>query len=612
MVKRLLLITLLFSSFSFSQTFELGFGAKGNFNWLKGNEEFLTGTFDSYGDTVYFNFNRTKMDFSYSIPIFLRFRTNFGFWTELSFATETMRATISGTSNYSQNYLQFYTEQEMIDDYNNQSNNLQTIYPTYNDFYNNEFGSYYNRESDYWEEKVSYREITQYNNVTVNFGYTFLRTKKIRPFALLGFEWNSRANKNHYQELNYKTFWVTDYSTIYRKLPRLNSHLFFLNIGAGIEMHNLQLGMHLKQSLGYAQEYEFKDEIDEEANPYSDLYKNITSFSFYLKYSLFNFNVRSSADRKKLKDDELKVLGDFKEKSKICRISLGVSVPFYTNINSFYDQTYNPDTIYQSANNPNMVMDENVVISNFREESGIVSGGNFETRNTATHIGLGRIKRINQFPKLDFVLEIEPVKYFSYEASIGYQYAEYDTEAKVLHFGYDWQDQEDIETLESTVLRQNINTISIGQKLNVKYDVTPELFIGINGGVMFNFFIPGKYKFQNPGYNNDPLFEEFDKYYVRGDSSKNWNNTIDGAGDPSNSYYFRSYNPDSQLLEDIGRDEVMTPQQGRFWMSWTAGIDFYYDRLKVSPYVGGKIIDMNFLYRDFFNVGIGFFFYLRK
>lgn len=613
MVKRLLLLVLLVSSISFGQRFELGIGAKGNFNWLKGYDDFVTGTVDTYGDTLFMNFDNMKLNFSYSIPVFVRFRTKFGFWAELNLTTEKLHSTVSGQANYSNWQLDQWTNQNLMNDWNNDTQ-LGQMFQTYQDFENAMYDQYYNREEDYWSEQLSYEEVTQYNNVALNFGYTFLRTKKFRPFALLGFEWNSRTNKNHYQSLDYTSFFIDDYSKIYRKLPRLNSHLFFLNIGGGIELYNMQLGFNLRQSLGYAQEYEFKDEVDEATNPYSELYKNLTSVSFFLKYSLFNFNIRSGEDRKKLKEEELKVLGDFKEKGKLVKLSLGAHVPIYTNVNSLYDQTYNRDSIYIQSH-PNLetfYVDENVWIQHYRTEYGVNSLGDFDTVNTHTLIGLGRIKRISIFPKISFGVEIEPIKYFSYEASLNYQFTEYDTEAKLYEFGYDWQNTgEPYQKMRSTVLRQTINTISIGQKVNVKYDVTPELFIGINGGVNLNFIAPGKFKFQEPGYNADPLFEEFDKYIFRGDTSKNWNYAY-GGGSATEAFFYEYYDQQTGNFVPVPENEVMTLEKGRFWLTWTAGIDFYFDRLRISPYVEGAIIDQNFLYRDFFTAGLGFTFYLRK
>ncbi len=613
MVKRLLLITLLLSTFSFGQRIELGIGAKGNFNWIKGYDDFLTGTIDTYGDTLFMNFNETKVKFSYSIPIFMRFRTNFGLWAELNFTTEKLHAVVSGTANYSNYYLEEGAYYEMQDDYFNDSN-LGQMFPTFEDFENVMAKQYFSREKEYWQEQLSYEEVTQYNNVALNLGYTFLRTKKFRPFALLGFEWNSRTNKNHYQSLDYNSYFIEDYSQIYRKIPRLNSHLFFINIGGGIELYNMQLGFNLRQSVGYAQEFEFKDEVDEATNPYSELYKNLTSVSFFLKYSLFNFNLRNSEDRKKLKEEDLKVLGDFKEKNRVIKLSLSAGVPIFTNVNSLYDQTFNPDTLFVDSDpnlNP-MYFTENVWIQHYRTEYGVNSVGDFDTVNTHTLIGLGRVKRISIFPKISFGMEVEPIKYFSYETNIGYQFIEYDTEAKLYNFGFDWeQSGQPYQTLRSTVLRQTMHTISIGQKINLKYDVTPELFIGINGGINLNFTAPGKFKFEEPGYNAHPLFEEFDKFIFRGDTSKNWNNAY-GGGNPDEAYVYNYWDQEAGNFVDVPKDEVMTIDQGRFWMTWTAGIDFYFDRLRISPYVEGRILDQNFLYRDFFSGGIAFTFYLRK
>ena len=523
MVKKLLLIIVfVISTIGFNQSLEFGIGAKGNLNWLKGDDSFSTLTLDRtpYFDTVYFNFNETKMDMSFSIPLFLRFRTKFGFWSELSYSTEKLAANVSGTSNYSNEYLTDYTYFNMQNAYNNSNINM-----TLQEFYDTYFDIFYQAEEENWEEQVAYKEITKYHSLDLNLGYTFIRTKKIRPFASLGFTWNSRVHINHYQELNYETDWVNDYSNIYKKIPRMNSNLFFITVGGGIEMFNLQLGAQFRQSVGEIQEWEFNQYSDGSSSASSTLYNNISSFSFYLKYSLFNFNFRNKDDRNKLKNDELKVLGDFKEKNKLVKLGVGIGVPMYTNLRSYSDQyNANQDTIYQSVETPSMFLTENIFIGNYRNEIQVnPSNGQIDTQRVSTYIALGRLKRIHQLPKINFSIEIEPIKYFTYQTDIAYQYSEYDTEAKVLVIDFDWATNTQTEYMRTTVLRQSFNTISLGQKINLKYDVSPDIFIGINGGVNINFMIPGKFKFDEPGYNAHPLFEEFDRWFVRGETDKNWN-----------------------------------------------------------------------------------------
>ena len=604
MVKKLLFLSFFIASFAFGQRFELGIGGKGNFNWVQGNENFITSILDSNNDTILLNFDQSKAKFSYSIPIFVRFRTKFGLWAELAFTTEKLHVDVAGTANYSDTKINGLAIQNMMNDY--PSSGL-----TYNQFYNNYYSQYFNREKENSQQLISYEEVTQFNNISLNFGYTFLRTKKFRPFGLLGLEWNSRTNKNHYQSLKYQSPLVEDYTSIYNKMPRLNSHLVFINIGAGIELHNLQLGFNIRQNVGAVQEFEFEDNIIFNNN--SSLYKNITSISLFLKYNLFNFNVRSSTDRKKLKNENLKVLGDFKEKSKLIKLTLGAYVPVFTNLNSYYDHT-NPTDTHTLSTHPDldpMSITDNVLISHDRTESGLDNNGQFQTENASTIIGLGRMKRISIFPKIGFGVEIEPVKYFSYETSINYQFTEFDTEARLYKLGYNWEsDASPFQSIQTTALRQTMHQFSIGQKINLKYDVSPDLYVGISGGAYFNFFAPGQFRFEDFGYNNDPLFEEFSNYVLSGDQSKNFNGAYADVSS-NETYSYQYYDQSSNSFNSI-LDQTMSDSKGRFWMSWMASFDLYFDRLRISPYIEGRITDINFLYRDYLSGGISFLFYLRK
>lgn len=613
MVKKLLFITLLISSLGYGQSLELGIGAQGNLNWLKGNESFTTLTLDKapYFDTVYFRFDDTKMDVSFSIPLFLRFRTKFGLWLDLNYSTEKLTTRVSGTSNYSENYLNDYTYYSMYNAWQTDGSNL-----TEQEFYDTYYDIFYQNEKDEWEEDVSYLEITKYNNFEFNVGYTFLRTKKIRPFISLGLNWYNRVWINHYQELHYNTEWVNEYSTIYKTIPRMNSNIFLLNLGVGVELFNMQLGLKARQSVGYIQEYEFYDQLKNEAGFFtSDLYEHITSFSFYMKYNLFNFNLRSKEDRKKLKDDELKVLGDFKEKNKIIKLGIGIDLPIYTNINSHTDKYgWGRDSIFISDYDSNMFFIEKLFLYNDKNEVQVNQGtGLLDTNNVLTIVGLGRIKRIHQLPRVSFKMEVEPIKYFSYETNINYQYAEFDTEAKYYQSSYDWDNSEESEVMRSLVLRQSFHNISLGQKLNFKYDVSPGMYVGINGGVNFNFMLPGKFKYTEMGYNDNELLEEFDKWHLRGDNSKAWNQFSPDDFYSDYSMFTAEFDDVGDLItSDVTDENRMSTFGQRFWISWTAGLDFYYDKLKISPYVEGKISDINFMYQDYFSVGLGFTYYLRK
>lgn len=621
MVKRLLFFICFISSFTFGQRLELGIGLQGNLNALGSDAEFTSGVLDNVGDTIFFRFTKSKMDMSLSLPVFLRYRTKFGLWMELGVSTEKMTTNITGTSNYGDDLINDFAQDEMEFAFNSYDGPLSQ-----QEFYDTYFDLFRAAEINNWEEQIGYTEVTKFNQVSFNLGYTLLRTKKIRPFVNLGFTWNSRVHQNHYQEMEYKTDWVDDYTSIYRRMPRLNSNIFFLSGGVGIEAYNLQLGVNFRTTVGYVQEYEFPESNEiKTTTTGQDLYKNITSFGFYVKYSLFNFNLRNSEDRKKIKDEEFKVMGKFKEKSKIVRLAAAIDIPFYTNIENHFTKSLSyQDTIYMNPEET-MFFTENVFLLNERVQPQVDEFGDFSEKELYTYIGLGRIKKINQIPRIRLSMEIEPVKYFSYQLDIGYQFNEFDTEAKVYEIGFGQDGSFDREQMYPTVLRQTAHFISIGNKLNVKFPVTSELYIGINGGVNINFQAIGEFKFKDPGYNASPLIESFHEYYVndnKGSGSNyeqsGWMNemtpeeidAVRAIGNYSlSSFEYFDSNGD---LNYVNPSQKMTSFESLTWLSWTAGVDFYYDRLKFTPYVEQRIGDINFLYQDYFSVGLGFTYYLRK
>lgn len=603
MMKIILFLSLFTSGFLYSQLVEFGVGIRGNFNILSGNENYVLPTQDAYGDTVYLRFNQHKMSVSYNIPVFVRYKGRKGFWGEFSLTREKLIATGTGFSNYSDSYLMNYSQNQMLQDYS-QDPLLQQAYPIFNDFYTDYSSQYFSRAKESWKEDLEYVEETQYNNIAITCGYTFLRTKKFRPFIMAGLEWNAKSYKNNFQSLKYRSSQVDDFYSVYQSLPQLKNHIFYLNFGAGLEMFDMHIGLHIRQSLG-----NIRSVVGIGSIPQDDYYKYISSVSVYLKYSLFKFNIRSREDREKLKKEELKVLGDYTEKNKIIKLTTGAEVSVFSNVNSPFENSDYSDSV--PVANSGFYLYENIRIENQRIESGSNAIGDFTTDTAFTTIGLGNIKQINMFPNLRFNMEIEPIKYVSFEIGLAYQYSAYDTEARLIKSYYDWEAQADQNKQYHTVFRQTFNRIALSARINLKYDVAPDFFIGINGGFNFNYSIVSKHKFEYPGFNADPLLFEFDKYFVRDDNSKDWNQE-NGNGDPNDRYTYEKYDENLGTYTPIPSSDLMNGFKGKFWTTWTVGIDFYYDKLRISPFVEGRVTDLNFLYQDFLRLGVGFYFYLRK
>lgn len=604
MVKSLLFSILLFcTSFTMAQKIQLGIGVTGNFNALQGYDNFRIQLQDNVGDTIFFNFRETSMNLSYSTPVYVRYQSKFGLWTSLSYATENMNTSISGTSNYSEEFLQENTEYHIQDAYAEDPAGL-----TYEEYYNRYYDLYYRNEENFWEEKIAYKEESKFHRIHLDVGYSFLRTKKIKPFVSLGLIWNSRVFTNHYQELDYSTIWVDNYSTLYQKMPRLNSNIFFLNLTGGIEVFNIQLGAGVRQSIGNIQEFEHENYQVNKSE--SDLYKSITSFSLFLRYNLMNFNIRSAEDRKKLKKEEDKVLGDFKEKTKKLKIAVSAEIPLYTDLWTPSDYDFYSDTIFPTSNDSSMFITEDVLILNEKYITTINEAGQLDTTDLFSVIGLDRIKRISILPKINFSLMYAPWEFFSYQTSLGYQYSEFDMEGKFYQSVFDFDNYTTTDKMESFVYRSTLHTISLGQKLNFMFKVSPAVKLGFNVGANINFSIPGRFKSNKFGYNNNSLIEKFDQWYMQGTNEEEWNTPTTNQ-ELYDDYSFVKIEDDGSFTP-IDQETGLYDFPSKFWFSWTAGIDIYYDRLKITPFIEGRVININYLYQDYISAGLGITYYLRK
>lgn len=651
MVKRLLAICLLSLSTSiFSQSIQLGLGAEGYLNNIifdkqgrsksQVQDPYISQDTSRNPLTEYnFYFENGSAPFTWRIPIFMRYTMKNGLWFQLDYSTEKIAYRFNGNGNFSEGWLvesvQLWLD-ELWWDYNAFGWNENNIsYEQFRDLYIEDIED---KERQFWNEPFSYKETTTLNNLGINIGYTFLRTKKIRPFISAGFTWASKKHKFHQQSLSFNSSYFSDYNEVLNEMPTINENMYLVDLKLGVEIHKIRFGISGRTTIGNIQ----SQSPDPSRYSSENVYKMMYSFGGFMHYSLFDFNLREAGDRKKLKDDELKVLGDFQEKKKLVKLSIGVDLPLYTNINSYYEQTnaiYGEELILTTDNGDQLSFTENLLIMHQRDVIEPNSSNTAMENNYYLEIAaLGEIKKINQFPGLSFNIELEPVKWFSWETKLGYQFNEFQIEGK-LYRQYDnfynewdttlndyfitWNEGASFQYMTYLVQRESFHNVSLGQRFNFKFDIVPGFQIGFSGGAKANLFLSGKFRIEPEDYNSWEIQRDFDQYWNRGENSDKWYSINDF--DPN--LYYDEYNlvtfdkpvydVDGDLdfentFVDVPESEKMSNFTNRFNFTWMAGIDFYFERLRFNIYGEGAITDINFLYRDFFTVGLGIHYYLRK
>ncbi|MEZ4938008.1 MAG: hypothetical protein R2799_10505 [Crocinitomicaceae bacterium] len=652
MVKKLLAATtLFFTFFSTAQNIQLGLGAEGYINGVITNNNqsevgFTNGYntyLDQFGfdslvpiiDTMFLTHNKFTAPFSFRVPIFVRYKMKNGMWFQLDYATENLTFKSSGDLNYSDEWISNSTLYYM-------SNYLWPHYDTtynYNgidstqfmeDFYDVSF----EKEKNYWKEGFAYKEMVSVNSLGFQFGYTFLRTKKIRPFLSIGFTWSSRKYKYSLQSLSSTNYYGNNEYTFVNELPEINQNLFFTNLTLGVEIHKIRFGLAGRININSLEDpYRNVERLST-----NQILKTMYSFGGFMNFSLFDFNLRDAGDRKKLKDDEMKVLGDYVENKKKIKLSFGLDLPLYTNISNQYEQfgSYESELYWETNQGEQWGLAENVWIWHQKyviepDEANV----SMEENEYNEILALGGIKMIKQFPGISFNMEYEPVSWFSWETKIGYQYNEYHTQGRFISQKVNWYfindtsggywDYYSTETMSPIVLRETFHNLSLGQRFNFKFNVVPGFQIGFSGGAKANFFIPGTFVIEPNEYNDDPILPEFDSYWTRGTGNygEKWKDIEDySIGDTYDEYNFVYFdevaydqNGDLDLgstFKNVGDDERMAHFKNKINFTWMAGIDFYFERLRFNLYTEGAITDINFLYRDYLSVGLGIYYYLRK
>ncbi len=650
MVKRLLATILTCSPILlFSQSIQLGLGAEGNLNNVIVNPDSKSVIGTTWGDTLHFKHQSVTMPFSYKIPIFFRYKMNNGLWFELNYATENINIESTGDANHPDEVLADWVNEYLVQDlwpeydamYNGNPNyGLDTI--TQTEFLEQYWSAAFQKEYDFWNEKFTYLQRTSYNSLGIQIGYTFLRTKKIRPFISTGFTWSSQKHKYQLKSLsysadskNYTEF--NNYYDLLQEMPELNHNLFFVSLNLGMEIHKMRFGISARTTINSLEQSKF--EIERLTQ--DQTLKMMWSLGAYANFSLFDFNLRDAGDRKKLKDDELKVLGDYKEKKKKIKLSVGLDLPFYTDISNHFEQT-NPDSAslsWYTNEGEEWPIIENVWIYHQKAvlEPDEVNS-TIEDNAYSEIIALGNIKMIRQFPQLSFNMEYEPVDWFSMETKIGYQFNEIHTQGryifqKISYFelydslgNFEGWDYYSDESMRPIVFRETFHNISIAERLNFKFTVVPGFMIGFSGGAKANLFLPGKFRIDEVNYNNIDLLSDFNDYWTNGNNDKNWVDYEDYTNgmyyDDYNFFYFDEmviqsdqlgdYIDFEQTFNDVGEDQRMSNFKNKINFTWMAGIDFYFERLRFNIYTEGAITDINFLYRDYLSVGMGIHYYIRK
>ncbi len=327
------LAVLVFGGMASAQSLDLIVGARYNINQLNGNYQYSIVVPDVDGWPLRSNYTKFSMEPSQEAQIGLRFNFKNSLYLEANYSNNVTRINLEDQSNYSDSMLNALAYAEVYDTWFNSSQNLG-----WESYYDEYFDVAKAEQREFWRTDYTYTEEIKNHNSSLLLGYKFLQNRPVRPFLELGVTWMYQYRQYLYQFINQSSEFVPNNLLYYEQSPRVWYNLWFGTIGAGLQVHRLKAGVRLRTSLV---ELEQPVDIPDPGN-YNPLYNAWNQYGFYLHYDLFSADIVKAENKKKLKELEHVVAGEYERKEKKFVLGVRLNYPITSNIDR---QAYRADSI---------------------------------------------------------------------------------------------------------------------------------------------------------------------------------------------------------------------------------------------------------------------------
>jgi hypothetical protein len=624
-----IVLLLIVTNSIFAQKFEMGIGFSHDFNRMKLDDRFYHNHFDRDFDTLQITFNQIQMTNSISLPIFFRYRFKKGFFAELSVESKRMSLEVEGSSTYNDATLHEFTKYELSNAYSSYTGSMN-----FEEFYNFYFNSFFNNEREFWREDLTLRENFSVHYVQFNGGYTFSQINEYRPFLSFGIGFFQENHKGSYKKLDYDNYWSDNNYFLYRKMPVFTNTAVLLNFGAGVDFYK----MRLFASFHFTGNYSFLSKAPDSRNdPINDErlfenkypYKSFTQFRLGGTLNIIDTEKKDKLLKDKLQKAELISLGEYQEELRKFNFIIGTNLPKFTEIKSFYDKNSSSTSFFSERTPIGSTIIGSDTISNafnylefYEYRDTINQNGDNDVMIYMESNSMKEITRVNKTPDFYFGGIYNLNKNFYLETSLRYYHIEidqlmeresrpgilesdfYDANGNVTDTFLDWLFL-DYNT-DAAIMRNSYHNIGITQNIYYKYKARQFFDIGGHFGVSLNYWLPGKFKKERNGYNNGKYDEFFYNF---------WHHDVyDDDIDIEYFYltdlykWFEGEIDDYETYLDFNNHTFLN----RFNATFNAGVDFYFERVRLSLNGEFGIGNPTFFYNNYMSVGFGLAYLLNR
>ncbi len=631
----LILIFVFVFQLSNAQSVSLGVGGNILISQTVHNKALGFDILDTNGDTLLVSAATSKLQPIYSLPLYVRFTSRKNWWIQLNYGFEYWRIDINGETRHTDHYINGRVNDKIEASWLAYQG---TEFSNYQDYYTAFSQIYYNNELALTTRTFNSFDAMQYNKFSLGFGSSVLQKSKYKVVYGIGIDFITKSTSESYQGLVYDNEAIVKKYEFLKALPALKEFNLGPYAKLGLEKQNLRIGVDFHLSPRPVSSF-FEESDPEAIYPNSNdgpTIQSVFNYGVHLNYTLFSQYLNERENQKKAKALDSEILGKYIEIPKLWR--LGFTVNFINFHNSalmtpsdfeISDEKHEEINQTLKVNNdtylPGVFIADDEVIDNVYLEKVIHDffvndEGNIDTNfiSKTLFFGWGNLNTIIKSPKVTGFVTFSPFSNFSFEAGMGYQRHTMGLEVY----------EKEISTINNTVFentrqllyQETYHEASLNLTVNAIKKVTHTSRVGLQLGLNFNSWIPGRFRRESGGINDSDLLQDFHNYFVEGDNENEWNknkNPLANKGVFSKEQYYNyHYAPGSgtgqknSYHSDFSTHLFNTFDQRSFF-EIRLGADYYIENWRFTLYGEKSIGNYAFLYDDLLTFGMAFSLYLN-
>lgn len=396
------LILLCVANLLIAQSIDLTLGARHNFNFINGNADYEIASLDDQNRPVISSFSKHTMQRNSEIEYGVRFNTKNNWFFDIQYSNNALAISLDGNTSYPDSVMHSMARNDFDNLYANMGGGS-----SYQDFESQYYDRVFQQTVANNSHQLNYYEQIKTNNLYFGFGYKFHPHKPVRFYAKTGITIKEVMPKFSYQYLYQSFSEIDNLVPFYNNIPGIARFIGFGNMGFGVDLFRVQLGMNFEFNLTRIEEGSEIDKLDNSGNvvQYYDftrrLYDNWLRIGFQLNYDLVSIEKLNFNNAKQLKELDHVVTREYErpERKVIIGARLSQSLRYISSrpaqdsvkfvLDRAFDRIEN-DTIYERRSYQDMVFNS--------------------------------IKRIEASPEIGAYMQLNLHKFMYTETSLSYQF----------------------------------------------------------------------------------------------------------------------------------------------------------------------------------------------